>query len=129
MDTIAGHLCRPVVSVDMDATVQDVLENTDWNKVSSVVVLDQDKKVVGIISEKDMVYAESLGIKKSDIKAWQVCSKEIIKISPEDNIFGAARLMVDHKVHHVLVMTGDYVEGVVSTMDVLKQFLDSKNSR
>jgi signal-transduction protein with cAMP-binding, CBS, and nucleotidyltransferase domain len=129
MDTIVGHLCRPVVSVDMDATVQDVLENADWNKVSSVVVLDQDKNVVGIISEKDMVYAESLGIKKKDLKAWQICSKNIVKISPEDSTAGAARLMVDHKVHHVLVMTGDYVEGVVSTMDVLKQFIDTKNSR
>jgi len=126
MDALVGHICSPVVSVDMDTTVQDVLKNIDWNKVSSVVVLDQDKKVVGIISEKDMVYAESLGIKKKDLKAWQVCSKNLIKISPEDSIRGAARLMLEHKVHHVLVMTGDYVEGVVSTMDVLKQFIDSK---
>lgn len=126
MDTTVSHLCRPVVSVDMDTTIQDVLDNTAWNKVSSVVVLDSDKNVVGIISEKDMIYAESLGIKKKDLKAWQICSKNIIKISPEDSIMGAARLMVDKKVHHVLIMTGDYVEGVISTLDVLKQFLDNK---
>jgi len=126
MDTTVSHLCRPVVSVDMDDSVQDVLDKTPWNKISSVVVLDKDKNVIGIISEKDMIYAESLGIKKSDLKAWQVCSKEIIKISPEDSIIGAARLMVDKKVHHVLIMTGDYVEGVVSTLDVLRQFLDKK---
>ena len=126
MDTTVSHLCRPVVSVDMDVNIQEVLDNTAWNKVSSVVVLDQDKKVVGIISEKDMIYAESLGIKKSDLKAWQVCSKNIVRISPEDSIIGAARLMVDKKVHHVLIMTGEYVEGVVSTLDVLRQFLDKK---
>lgn len=126
MDTTVSHLCRPVVSVDMDESVQDVLDKTSWDKVSSVVVLDNDKNVVGIISEKDMIYAESLGIKKKDLKAWQICSKNIIKISPEDSIMGAARLMVDKKVHHVLIMTGDYVEGVISTLDVLKQFLDNK---
>jgi signal-transduction protein with cAMP-binding, CBS, and nucleotidyltransferase domain len=126
MDTTVSHLCRPVVSVDMDESVQDVLDKTSWDKVSSVVVLDSDRNVVGIISEKDMIYAESLGIKKKDLKAWQICSKNIIKISPEDSIMGAARLMVDKKVHHVLIMTGDYVEGVISTLDVLKQFLDNK---
>ena len=126
MDTQVSHLCKPVVSVDMDTTIQEVLDNTAWNKISSVVVLDKDRKVLGIISEKDMVYAESLGIKKSDIKAWQVCSKNIIKISPEDSIHGAARLMVEHKVHHVLIMTGDYVEGIISTLDVLKQFVGTK---
>jgi acetoin utilization protein AcuB len=110
----------------MDDSVQDVLDKTPWNRVSSVVVLDKDKNVVGIISEKDMIYAESLGIKKRDLKAWQVCSKNIIRISPEDSIIGAARLMVDKKVHHVLIMTGDYVEGVISTLDVLKQFLDKE---
>jgi acetoin utilization protein AcuB len=110
----------------MDESVQDVLDKSSWDKISSVVVLDGDKNVVGIISEKDMIYAESLGIKKKDLKAWQVCSKNIIKISPEDSIMGAARLMVDNKVHHVLIMTGDYVEGIISTLDVLKQFLDTK---
>jgi len=126
MDTTVSHLCRPVVSVDMDESVQDVLDKSSWDKISSVVVLDSDKNVVGIISEKDMIYAESLGIKKKDLKAWQVCSKNLIKISPEDSIMGAARLMVDNKVHHVLIMTGDYVEGIISTLDVLKQFLDTK---
>jgi acetoin utilization protein AcuB len=110
----------------MDESVQDVLDKSSWDKISSVVVLDGDKNVVGIISEKDMIYAESLGIKKKDLKAWQVCSKNLIKISPEDSIMGAARLMVDNKVHHVLIMTGDYVEGIISTLDVLKQFLDTK---
>jgi signal-transduction protein with cAMP-binding, CBS, and nucleotidyltransferase domain len=126
MDTTVSHLCRPVVSVDMDESVQDVLDKTSWDKVSSVVVLDNDRNVVGIISEKDMIYAESLGIKKKDLKAWQICSKNIIKISPEDSIMGAARLMVDKKVHHVLIMTGDYVEGIISTLDVLKQFLNKE---
>lgn len=126
MDATVGQLCKPVISIDMDVTVQDVLNNNPWNKVSGIVVLDKDKKVIGIISDKDMIYAESLGIKKTDIKAWQVCSKNIIKISPDDTIIGAARLMVDHKVHNVLVMVGDYVEGVLSSLDVLKAYLDLK---
>jgi len=126
MDTLVGHLCKPVVSVDLDTSIQDILTGTAWDRISSVVVLDKDKKVFGIITEKDMVYAESLGVKKKDLKAWQICSKEIIRISPEDSVIGAARLMVDHKVHHVLIMVGDYVEGIISSLDVLKQMLESK---
>lgn len=126
MDTQVTHLCRPVVTVDKDAPVTEILSNVTRKNLSSLVVLDKDKKVIGLITENDLLFAESIGIRKKDLKAWQICSKEIIKISPEDTIYGAARLMVDKKVHHVLIMTGDYVEGIISTLDVLKQFLDSE---
>jgi len=126
MDTQVTHLCRPVVTVDKDVPVSEILSNITRKDLSSVVVLDNDKKVIGLITENDLLFAESIGVRKKDLKAWQICSKEIIKISPEDNIYGAARLMVDRKVHHVLIMTGDYVEGIISTLDVLKQLLDSE---
>jgi acetoin utilization protein AcuB len=126
MDTQVTHLCRPVVTVDKDAPVTEILSNITRENLSSVVVLDKDKKVIGLITENDLLFAETLGVRKKDLKAWQICSKEIIKISPEDTILGAARLMVDRKVHHVLIMVGDYVEGIVSTLDVLKQYVDSE---
>ena len=126
MDTQVTHLCRPVVTVDKDAPVTDILNDVARKNLSSMVVLDKDKKVIGLITENDLLFAESIGVRKKDLKAWQICSKEIIKITPEDTIYGAARLMVDRKVHHVLIMTGDYVEGIISTLDVLKQFIDSE---
>ena len=124
MDTQVSHLCRPVVSVNENVSVVDVLTNTPWNKVSSVVVLNDEKKVVGIITENDLLSAKASGPHFREFKAADICSRHIIKISPEDSIIGAARLMVDKKVHHVLIMVGDYVEGIVSTLDVLKQYLD-----
>ena len=123
MDTHVGHLCRPVVSVDMDTPVLKILNNTAWDKLSSVVVLDKDKKVFGIITETDLLCARASGPHLKELKAADVCSRDVIRISPEDSIIGAARLMVDNNVHHVLIMVGDYVEGIVSTLDVLKQYL------
>lgn len=126
MDTQVTRLCRPVATIDKDTPVTDILDNIARKNLSSVVVLDKDKSVIGLITENDLLFAELTGVRKKDLKAWQICSREIIKISPEDTIFGAARLMIDRKVHHVLIMTGDYVEGIISTLDVLKQFLDSE---
>lgn len=126
MDTQVGHLCRPVVSVTNDTAVQSILDNTSWDRLSSVIVLDGDKKVFGIITENDLLYARASGPHFKELCAADICSRDIIRISPEDSIIGAARLMVDNNVHHVLIMVGDYVEGVISTLDVLKQFLDSR---
>ena len=126
MDILATHLCRPIVTVDKDTPVTEILSEIARKHLSSVVVLDKDKAVIGLITENDLLFAESIGVRKKDLKAWQICSKEIIKISPEDTIYGAARLMVDKKVNHVLIMSGDYVEGVISTIDVLKQLFDSE---
>jgi CBS domain-containing protein len=126
MDTRVSHLCRPVVTVELNTPVTEILSNTSWDKLSSVVVLNSDKKVVGIITENDLLYSKASGPHMKELKAADICSRNIIKISPEDSIVGAARLMVEKNVHHVLIMVGDYVEGIVSTLDVLKQYLDSK---
>jgi CBS domain-containing protein len=126
MDTRVSHLCRPVVTVELNTPVTEILSNTSWDKFSSVVVLNSDKKVVGIITENDLLYSKASGPHMKELKATDICSRNIIKISPEDSIVGAARLMVEKNVHHVLIMVGDYVEGIVSTLDVLKQYLDSK---
>lgn len=120
--TLISDLCRTAKTVDTDTTIENVLFDIDWGTTPCVVVIDTDKNVIGIITEQDMVYAESIGVKKSDLKAWEICSKKLIKISPEDTVLGAIQLMVEHKVNHVLVMTGDYLEGVISSFDVLNEF-------
>jgi signal-transduction protein with cAMP-binding, CBS, and nucleotidyltransferase domain len=124
--TLISDLCRTAKTVDTSTTIENVLYDIDWNSTSCVVVIDNDKNVIGIISEQDMIYAESIGIKKSDLKAWEVCSKKLIKISPEDTLRGAIELMVENKVNHVLVMTGDYLEGVISSFDVLKEIIKNE---
>lgn len=124
--TLISDLYRPAKTIDTDTTVENILYDLDWNTIACVVVIDKDKNVIGIITEQDMVYAESIGIKKSDLKAWEVCSKKIIKIAPEDTFLGAIQLMVEHKVNHVLVMTGDYLEGVISSFDVLKEIIKNE---
>ena len=118
-----SDLCRPAKTVNTDTTIENVLLDIDWSNISCVVVTDTDKNVIGIITEQDMIYAESIGIKKSDLKAWEICSKRLIKIAPEDTVAGAMKLMIDNKVHHVLVMTGDYLEGVISSFDVMKEIM------
>lgn len=126
VETLISQLCKEVKSVGRDTNAQELIDTISWDKISCVVVYDEDKQVIGVITEKDMVFAESLGIKKRDIKSWQICSRDIINIGPEDTILGAATLMIENKVHHVLVMTGDYVEGVVTSLDILKEMLDSR---
>ena len=126
INTLISNLCRTAKTVDTDTTIENVLYDIDWNAIPCVVVIDNDKNVIGIITEQDMIYAESIGVKKSDLKAWEVCSKKLIKIAPDDTVLGAIQLMVDNKVNHVLVMTGDYLEGVISSFDVLKEIIKNE---
>ncbi len=121
MNRLISEIVQPAVTVNSDTTVENVLQDIDWSSISSVVVEDDDKNVIGIITERDMIYAESLGVKKSDLKAWEVCTKKLVKIDPQETIRGAVELMLEHKVHHVLVMTGDYLEGVISSFDVMNE--------
>ncbi|MCS7136718.1 MAG: CBS domain-containing protein, partial [Aigarchaeota archaeon] len=50
-------MSHPAVTIDEDATVDDV-SKTMWEKgVGSVLIVNKEKKLVGIITERDILYA------------------------------------------------------------------------
>src|SRR3990170_5376131 len=48
-------MVKQVVTVTVDSPIADVVESMSRNRVSGIPVVDSDRKVVGIISEKDII--------------------------------------------------------------------------
>ncbi len=125
--TIASILNRKGAHVETsrpDATVGSAAWDLKLKGIGALVVSEDGKTVLGVISERDIVRALTehgprlLALPVSRVMAPAVTCR------PEDSITVAMALMTRHRVRHLPVVGGDHLCGIVSIGDVVKHRLD-----
>ena len=86
-------------------------------------VLESNGTIVGAISASDLLQFHAQGLDRTAVQAWQRCSYKPITVSPDTPISDVARLMIESKIHHVVVADSDGIAGVVSSLDFVRTFL------
>jgi len=127
------------ITIRDDTSLYDALKIMRENKVRRLPVLDKDGKLVGIVSEKDLLYASpspatSLSVWEisyltSKITVRELMTKEVITICEDCPMEEAARIMVDNKIGGLPVVRGDTVVGIITETDLFKIFLELLGAR
>ena len=96
----------------------------EWS-VSSVAITDEEdnKKVVGILTERDIVKSIAKGVPPDGITAGSLMSSPILSIRKDQPIEEAALLMIRNKVRHLLVedpSSHNEVIGIITTTDLAR---------
>jgi len=128
-----------VVAVRMNATYKEMAARLRELRVSAFPVLDDDNKVVGVVSEADLLTKEALeysvpGLmgrilhgreraKAAAVTAAELMTKPAVTIGPREPVSHAARLMYSRKVKRLPVVDDDgRLVGIVSRADLLSVF-------
>jgi len=140
--TVKDVMTTRVVSVRKDASFREMAAALREHRVSAFPVVDADEKVIGVVSEADMLTKEALGsephgmpgmitgllrhkeqAKARGITAGDLMSSPPVTVTPEDTIERAARLMYRRKVKRLPVVdAGAHLVGIISRADVLAIF-------
>jgi CBS domain-containing protein len=124
VDAVLAAKGSEVASVSPSATLATVAQRLRLERIGSLVVLD-DGKVVGIISERDVVHAFAAHrAEASEIKVEDVMTRELITCRPEDSLTRVLGLMTRHRVRHLPVLEGGRLVGLISIGDAVKHRLD-----
>lgn len=117
-----------VWSVDAGATIQDALHILVNNKIGALLVFNQKKHVVGILSERDIMReCYQNGAQWSGSIVENVMTRRVIIATPEDEVSYIMGIMTQNRIRHVPVMNGTVLAGVISIGDVVKaQLKDSQ---
>jgi len=127
-----------VIWVRKDASFRDLAAALRRHRVSAFPVLGDDDKVIGVVSEADLLAKEALdgepgvfaGIlhhrdaeKARGITAGDLMTAAVVAVAPEDTVEHAAQLMYSRKVKRLPVIDGrGHLVGILSRADVLAVF-------
>lgn len=137
------------VNLNSDDTIHEALALMGENRVSALPVVDRQNRCIGILSTADLVdmtrdteedlrelnyvdllskrflvdkLANSLGTESVQ----SFMSDKVVTVNLETRIVEAAQIMLRNHVHHLpVVEQDDRLLGIISTMDILGEFVDA----
>ncbi|MFF4350052.1 CBS domain-containing protein [Streptomyces sp. NPDC001530] len=133
-------MTHTVVAVGRDASFKDIVKLMDQWKVSALPVLEGEGRVIGVVSEADLLPKEEFRdndpnrytqlhrlsdlAKAGAVTAGELMSAPAVTVHADSTLAQAARIMAQRKVKRLPVVNDEgMLEGVVSRADLLKVFL------
>jgi len=111
---------KQMVTVDLNDTVGKVEELMYSNRLSCIPVIDSERICFGVISATDVSHFFALRENPKTVRAWEVCTHKIIEVSPDISIREAAELMIQNKIHHLVISEQDTIIGIASSNDIIE---------
>ncbi|MFJ8017758.1 CBS domain-containing protein [Streptomyces sp. NPDC096339] len=123
--TVDDVMTRTVVSVDRGTAFKDIAETLRMWHVSVVPVLSGDGRVVGVVSEADLLLrTQDEAGASHDTVAERLMTRPAVTVRRDTTIAGAARLMARGHLKRLPVVDGEgRLVGVVSRGDLLRVYL------
>jgi CBS domain-containing protein len=114
-----------VITARPDATLHDALRTLVSNRVGALVVTTTEGKVVGIITERDLlrVCAARSG-EIDDTRVAECMTANLIIGLPEDEVGYVMGIMTNNRIRHLPIMNGERLEGIISIGDIVKAQLE-----
>ncbi|HEY9342563.1 MAG TPA: CBS domain-containing protein [Hanamia sp.] len=124
MNTIHNILSRKghrAISVSPDTSVLDALKVMAENNIGSVVV-KQDEKFLGIITERD--YSRKVILKgknSSDTKVSEIMATDFPDLKPSDTVEYCMELLTKNNIRYLPVFEHGALKGIISISDVVTE--------
>jgi CBS domain-containing protein len=114
-----------ILNVGPEHTIRQTAQLMSTRRVGSAVVHDPEGAGVGIITERDILYAIGNGLDPDVEKAATHITWDVVYAGPEWTLEEAAAAMVRGGFRHLVVMEGDEVLGIISVRDILRVWTTS----
>ncbi|HEY7165204.1 MAG TPA: CBS domain-containing protein [Candidatus Binatia bacterium] len=105
-------MTRDVITVIPAMTVKSLAMTLIKNQISGAPVADKSGKIIGIVSESDIVAK-----KGKDVRS--IMSKKVISVAQETPVEQIAEMMTTHHIKRLPVMNNGRVVGIVSRADIV----------
>jgi len=131
---VKDRMTRDPISIRTETSLKEALDIVRGNSFRHLPVLDKEDKLVGIVTEKSLVYASptsstTLSVFEVDFilsrtKIGQIIQGDVITVAPDLPIEEAARVMIDHRIGCLPVVDDGKLVGIVSDTDIFRVFAE-----
>jgi CBS domain-containing protein len=141
---VGDVMTTDLVTVTADTPLKEVAERLVRSEVSSLPVLDDHHRLIGIVTEADLISKEAYGghrrralalladvlsgrehrwvTKAAGSVAADVMTTVVVTCRPNDDVRSAARRILERGVKRLPVVEADKLVGIVSRQDILRMF-------
>ncbi|MBT9173200.1 MAG: Inosine-5'-monophosphate dehydrogenase [Syntrophomonadaceae bacterium] len=117
---IADLMSKPVLTAFPKEEIPELAKRMAAQNVSSLVIINEKQNPVGLVTENDLV---NKVLARSDLPqkltASDIMSTNLLTVEPAAFYYEALLTMVRNKVKHLLVTSGDRLEGIVTIRDLV----------
>lgn len=115
-------MTKDVVTIGPDSFLVEVVKTLLEKKISGMPVVNEEEKLVGVISEKDILNFAFCGHLR-DTKVRKVMSKEIVHFTPKTEVNEIALSISKYHFRRVPIVKDEKVVGIVSRRDIIRNVL------
>jgi CBS domain-containing protein len=124
-------MSKDLVTVTLEASIQDCAKLMKKHGISSVVVINKKRKLIGIVTKTDLV-STFLVQSTVSLPITKIMTKKVITVSPDDSIFEVESVLFNNEIRRVIVTKDKNPVGIITyrdfipakTFDVYKEFTD-----
>ena len=117
---IVDFMKKDVLQVTPETPVRKVAKLMATKHVSSAVVCE-NKKLLGIITEKDLARKiVAKGLNADEALAKDIMTTDLLIIEPEASLYDAMLKLNRKKVTHLPVVSNGKIVGIITSMDILR---------
>ena len=118
---------RKVWSIDPDCEIHSALVLMKEKKIGALTVVDEDGKLTGIFSERDLVsYCAGRENVSLHNHISELMKNKVVCISENQSIEDCMAVMTEKKIRHLPVVENGKVLGMISIGDVVKASIHAK---
>ena len=117
---------RPVVAATRTTTARDVAIQMLMGGYSGMPITERDGRVVGIVSELDIIRALRAAKPLETTKAEEIMTPEVITVDVTAPVEKVMEILDTHNIQRIPVTEDGRLVGVISRPDVLRAFIEPK---
>ena len=124
---VARLMSDGVVTVTPDTLVEDAAQKLLENEIGSLVVVDVENHLEGILTSTDFVRIVARSQPKAETTVERYMTDQVVTVEAQDPIRDAADKMITYGIHHLPVVDETSgVIGMLSTTDLTSYLSDVK---
>jgi CBS domain-containing protein len=112
--TVADLMVKDVLTVEPSDTIGEAAEKMDAANVGAVVVVEDMVRIVGIVTERDLMRAVAARARAAEARVRHWMTPSPVTIAPETSVEDAAQVMFDNNFRHLPVVKDGRPLGIVS---------------
>ena len=119
MPLVSSHMSRDLLTVSAGVPITEVAKRMVSRDVGAVMVVDDDERLVGILTERDVLRAVAAGLDERTVVS-DCMTRDPDTLESDESTRQAATLMIHGGFRHLPIMEGDEIVGMLSIRDLMR---------